>query len=176
MKTADKGRSAMPQRSPRSSRPAVKEPHPLLVAATGHAKSGAYEEAIAELEALVELKGDSEVATGMLASIYAELNATDRAIECFERVLALNPGNVLARMHLGQVLMSCQRPRDALAAWKPCLRMEGDFLAHYNSGLALMKLDEITEARRMFEKAALNMPPAYELQPQLQQMLRLLGD
>jgi cytochrome c-type biogenesis protein CcmH/NrfG len=52
------------------------------------------------LKELLAADPDHEIANGMLAGIYAQLNMTQRAVEYFHRVLAINPQNALARVQL----------------------------------------------------------------------------
>lgn len=148
---------------------------PLLEQAIAQVRGGHYETAMEALQALIALDAKHEIAIGMLGSVQAELNAPEQAVACFQRVLEINPGNTLARIQLGEQLAALQRPREALAAWAPCLPQPGEFLAHYLSGLALMKLDEVEEARFLFAKAARFMPPDHEHRAALEQMLRVLG-
>ena len=68
----------------------------ILIQATKFAKLGDFEQAIVRLKTLLEAEPEHEVATGMLASIYAQLGMADRAIGFYQKTLAINPGNSLA--------------------------------------------------------------------------------
>lgn len=146
-----------------------------LKTATAYAKNGDLERAIESLKALVARNPKHEIATGMLASIYAQLDMRDRAIEYFQRTLTINPANPLARLQLGQLQLSAGRPLEALATWKPSVDDPQDFVARFHSGLALLQLQRPQEARSMFEAAAQRMPKDHALYAQLQDLLHAAG-
>jgi len=146
-----------------------------LVLATRFAKQGDFEQAIVHLKSILASDPKHEVAVGMLAAIYAQIGLLDRAIDYYQRTLAINPQNVLARFQLGLTQLTAKRPREALATWKPCLDQPGEFLAHFHSGLALLQLQKPAEARAMFAHAARRMPKAHALYPQLQDLLSRLS-
>ena len=72
------------------------------------AKRGELEPAMLHLKELLAADPDHEIANGMLAAIYAQLNMTGNAVEYFRRVLALNPHNELARIQLERLERSGQ--------------------------------------------------------------------
>jgi tetratricopeptide (TPR) repeat protein len=148
----------------------------LLLDASRLMSSGDFDNAIAALDSIRRVNPRHEVATGMLGAIHAQLNAPERAAECFEEVLALNPSNFLARFHLGMLKFDAQQPRAALDIWQSCLSEPTDFVVHYHCGLAWMRLDQIDEARRMFQRAAQRTPPEHELHAQVHEMLKRLGE
>jgi tetratricopeptide (TPR) repeat protein len=135
-----------------------------------------YDEAILQLKDLLAAHPKHELGLGMLASIYAELKMTDRAIEHYQRLLAINPTNPLACLQLGMLQAAAQRPREVLDTWKARLGEPDEYLAHYFTGLALLSLEKTQEAREMLERAATNMPKDYALYEPLQQMLKELGN
>lgn len=148
----------------------------LLIEASRMMSAGDFEPAIAALESICQADPRHELAIGMLGAIHAQLQAPERASECFEAVLALNPENFLARFHLGLVKFDNQDWRGALDVWQPCLAEPSDFVVHHHCGLALLKLDLIDEARRMFQIALQRTPPGHELYEQVHEMLRRLGE
>ena len=66
------------------------------------------------LKEILSVEPDHEIANGMLAGIYAELKMPERATACYERVLAMNPQNVLARFQLGLLQLSGGRRQEAV--------------------------------------------------------------
>jgi tetratricopeptide (TPR) repeat protein len=81
-------------------RPSQIDSRDLLSRAAACAKRGDFEPAMIHLKELLAAEPDHEVATGLLASIYAQLQMSDRATEFYLRVLAINPQNELARVQL----------------------------------------------------------------------------
>jgi len=84
---------------PTARKPAI-DTREALSLATQCAKRGELEPAMIHLKELLAADPDHEIANGMLAAIYAQLNMTGRAMEYFRRVLAINPQNPLARSQL----------------------------------------------------------------------------
>lgn len=147
----------------------------LLLQASRRLSSGDLDEALALLLEIRRMAPRHELAEGMLGAVYAQLHAFDDAVACFEHVLAINPDNHLARFQLGCVLMDRQQPREALEAWRPCLREPTDHVVHFHAGLAWMQLDRVEDARLMFGRAARYMPPDHELHPRLTRMMQAIG-
>jgi tetratricopeptide (TPR) repeat protein len=140
--------------------------------ATACAKRGDLEGAITHLKEVLSAEPDHEIANGMLAGIYAELKLPERATTCYERVLAINPRNVLARFQLGLLQLTSGRPKEALETLRPNLSDPSEFLAHFYSGIALIDLKKPEEARALLRQAAQRMPADHQLYPQLQELLR----
>jgi tetratricopeptide (TPR) repeat protein len=127
------------------------------------------------LKTLLDLSPDHEIGRGMLASVYAQLGMWDGAAEHYQRVLAVNAENHLARFQLGMCYLQLGRPADALDMWKPLLRIEGQFLPQFFSGIALIALGRRNEARDWFEQAQAAMPAGHPLQGELRAQLEKLG-
>jgi predicted Zn-dependent protease len=75
----------------------------LLAQALAHIEARKYDEALAPLKQLVGSTVDPQLVHGLLASVHAELGRDDEAVAHYERVLALNPDNPLARQQLDQL-------------------------------------------------------------------------
>lgn len=144
--------------------------------ATACAKERDFEGAITGLKAILAVEPGSEIATGMLAAVYAELGMPQRATEYYQRVLALNPDNALARFQLGVLQLNAGRTREALETWEPSLADQSDFAAHYYSGLALLQLEKADEARTLLQKAHQRMPHDHALYPSLKELLHHLDE
>lgn len=147
----------------------------LLAGAIEAAKRDDKEAAIAQLKQLLEADPRHEVAAGMLAALYAELGLAERAMRQFQQVLHYHPGNMLARFQLGVLQLTARQPQQALDTLQPMLSAEGDFLAHFHSGLACVDLGQGARARPLFQVAAERMPPTHPLQVHLQAILKSTG-
>jgi Flp pilus assembly protein TadD len=76
-----------------------------------------------------------------------EGNAPERAVDHFERALALNPGYVEAHGNLGAVLGMRGETDQALAHLGDALRLKPDYVdGHYNAGLLLGRSGRAEEA------------------------------
>ena len=160
-----------PNAPPAGNRPRIDVREALGLAAAC-AKRGELEAAIKHLKEVLGAAPDHEIANGMLGGVYAELKMPERATACYERVLATNPRNVLARFQLGLLQLNGGRPQEALDTLRPNLSDNTEFLAHFYSGLALLDLRKPAEARALLQQAAQRMPPDHQLYPQLQGLLR----
>jgi tetratricopeptide (TPR) repeat protein len=160
-----------PNAPPAGNRPRIDVREALSLAAAC-AKRGDLEAAIAHLKNLLGAAPDHEIANGMLGGIYAELKMPERATVCFERVLATNPRNVLARFQLGLLQLNGGHPQEALDTLRPNLADNTEFLAHFYSGVALLELKKPGEARVLLQQAAQRMPADHPLHSQLQGLLR----
>lgn len=147
-----------------------------LSLAAACAKRGELEVAIVHLKEVLGAAPDHEIANGMLAGIYAELKMPERATACYERVLVVNPRNVLARFQLGLLQLTGGRPQEALETLRPNLSDNTEFLAHFYSGRALLELGKAGEARVLLQRAAQRMPADHPLYSQLQGLLEPLGN
>lgn len=147
------------------------ENHAQLTIAAQCAEQGDFEGAIMQLKGLIEAQPRHEVAIGMLAGIYAQINMHDHAIPHFRTVLEINPGNVLARFQLGLAQLGSGQPGMAVETWKPALKTQDDFLSRFYSALALMQIHRTGEARTLLREAEKLMPKNHALYPQLLTLL-----
>jgi tetratricopeptide (TPR) repeat protein len=139
-----------------------------LGAAAACVTRGDFEAALSQLKALLALDPRHELATGMLAGLYAELKMPDRARHYYEQVLRLNPANALARFQLGLLQFESGQPQEALETWQPAVANTEDYLTHFHCALALLELERRDEARRLLERAGQYMPRDHLLYPQLE--------
>ncbi len=140
-------------------------------AATRHARDGRFDEAITALKEILAEDPRHEISRGMLAAIYLQLGMHEKACAHFEQLLEINPGNPLARFQLGMAHFSAGEAERAIATWEDLLAQEGEFMAHFHTGLALLQLAQPERAREMFEAAKLAMPASHPLLPQLEALL-----
>lgn len=130
----------------------------LLSKAAEHAKQGQFDKAIVTLKELLERSPKHEIATGMLGGMYAQIGMHQRAVVFFDKALSINSNNHLALLHLGMSQIELQNTVQAVDTLKPLLALEGDFAAHYFSGIAYMRLGRNDDALAMFRQAAQTMP------------------
>jgi tetratricopeptide (TPR) repeat protein len=146
----------------------------VLGLAAACAKRGELEPAMVHLKRLLDAEPNHEIGNGMLAGIYAQLQMTERAQECYERVLTVNPGNALARLQLGLLQLNSGREQEALQTWQPSLVDNQDFMAHFYSGLTLTKLGRRGEAQVLLQRSAQRMPANHPLYQELRTLLTQL--
>jgi predicted Zn-dependent protease len=164
----------------RNASPPENQPGPdirvaLSLAATC-AKRGELDAAIVHLKEVLGAAPDHEIANGMLAGIYAELKMPERATVYYQRVLAVNPRNVLARFQLGLLQLTGGQPQAAVETLRPNLSDDTEFLAHFYSGQALLELGKTGEARVLLEQTARRMPAEHPLYGQLLGQLQELPE
>ena len=145
----------------------------ILALAAQNAQKEDFEQAIVHLKTLLNATPNHEIALGMLAGIYAQLNMHSRAIDLFHCILKFHPSNPLARFQLGLALLANKQPEEALKAWAPSLKQRDDFASHFYSGVALIELQKPKEAQAMFSQAAKHMDKSHPLFDQLQKFLAL---
>jgi tetratricopeptide (TPR) repeat protein len=151
------------------------DPQELLRRATAAASQRDFEQALVCLKRLLTLDDRHELAVGMLASVYAELRMPERAIEYYRRALEVNPANPLARLQLGLLQSSLGRAQDALDTWRPSLDDPKEFVAHFQSGVAMLQLQRPAEARSLLATAEQRMPANHPLRPTLRELLTRVG-
>lgn len=154
--------------------PAIRQSELEIREALGRAatavKRGDLEEALRLAKAIVDKDPRNEIALGMQAGIYAQLKMPERAAAGFQRILDVNPGNVLARFQLGLLLLESGQPQSAVDTWAPALSDPDDFLVHFHSALALQQLGRKQEALTLLERAERRMPAGHELYPSLRDL------
>lgn len=129
------------------------------------------------METLKQLLADipgHELASGMLASIYAEIGMVDEAIGLYQGVIAQHPDNHLARVQWGQLLFNRGQSIEALDVWEPVRAASDDYMAHFLSALAMIKLGRLDEARDLLAIASLRMPQTHGSRPHLEECQRAL--
>lgn len=134
-------------------------------------KSRSFEQAIPLLKDLISTDTDNELALGMLASVYAEIQMNDKAMELYERILAINPANPLARFQLGLLNYNNNQFDQAIEIWTPALSDEKNFMAQYFTGLAYLQIQQPKHARPLLEMAQQYMPTDNPLYSSLNDLL-----
>ena len=134
-------------------------------------KSRSFEQAIPLLKDLISTDTNNELALGMLASIYAEIQMKDKAMGLYERILAINPANPLARFQLGLLNFNNNQFDQAIKIWTPALSDEKNFMTQYFTGLAYLQIQQPTQARPLLEMAQQHMPTDNPLYNSLNDLL-----
>lgn len=134
-------------------------------------KARRFDEAIPFLKDLIKTNPDNELALGMLASIYAEIQMQDKAIALYEHILSINPDNSLACFQLGLILFNSQQFDKAIKIWEPALADAKNFMVHYFSGLAYLQQKQPAQAKKLLEKAQQHMPTDHHLKNNLNDLL-----
>lgn len=133
-------------------------------------KSRSFDQAIPLLKDLISTDTDNELALGMLASIYAEIDMPEKARSLYSRILELNPANPLARFQLGLNYFNANQINEALEIWEPGLTDKTDFMIKYFTGLAYIQLKEYVKAKSILEQAEQIMPKNHPLYGELKQL------
>lgn len=133
--------------------------------------NGDTESALTHLKTALAAEPENELVLGMLASVYAQLGMDERATEFFEKILAVNPANPLARFQLGLLVFQRGQPEQALAIWQASEPPQGDFMIRFYSGLALAQLGRSEEARTLFLAAREHVPSDHPVRAEVDKLL-----
>jgi tetratricopeptide (TPR) repeat protein len=85
----------------------------------------------------------------------------DEALNCFEKVLKLNPEHFNALNNKGFLLARSNHYENALNCFEKALSIKKDPEVYHNKGQALMDLERYDEALECFEKA-LQLDPSFK--------------
>ena len=130
---------------------------------SGLIKSNNFDEAIPLLQELLKTDTKNELAMGLLASVYAEIQMNDKAIGLYQKMLSINPNNPLARFQLGMIHYTNKHFDEAIEIWLASLTDEKNFMLHYYTGLAYLQKQQPENAKPMLEKAKQYMPNNHAL-------------
>jgi tetratricopeptide (TPR) repeat protein len=107
----------------------------LLESGSAHLEASEYAEAIAVLEAAVEMDPGSSEAHFLLAQVYNRTGDLLKAADEFRTVLALDPDNAAAHHNLGVTYFQLQDPIAAAAEFNAALKLDPDDAdTHYQLG------------------------------------------
>jgi len=126
----------------------------LVLEETGHP-----EEAIAQLEAALDLRPGHASVHNNLGNALADLDRHDEAVRHFERAIAAQPGYARAHYNLASSLTRLERTAEALAHYREAARLEPDDPRMRNNlGIALARDGQVESAIEQFE-AAIRLQP-----------------
>jgi tetratricopeptide (TPR) repeat protein len=115
---------------------------------------GKVDEAIAELETAVKLKADSAI-YGNLGTAFLSKGQSERAKECYERAIQIDPANAEAHYNLGNVYLAMERPAQAAGEYGKAIKARPSYSKAYgNLGAALAMLGKQDEGIENFRRAA----------------------
>lgn len=134
-------------------------------------KGSQFDQAIIVLKSLHETYRQDQLVLGMLAGIYFQIGMVDRAENYYQKVLDINPANTLALLQLGLAQVELHRPEEAISTWSAMLTEPKDFLAHFHTGLTLLKMGRGDEALGYLLTAKENMPLEHPYQSKLDEIL-----
>ncbi|NIV31809.1 MAG: tetratricopeptide repeat protein, partial [Anaerolineae bacterium] len=113
----------------------------LLEAGGAHLEAGEYAEAVADLEAAVEIDPDSSEARFLLGQAYNRTGELLQAADEFRAVLDLDPDNAAAHHNLGVTYFQLQDPSAAIAEFEAALELDPDDPdTHYQLGATYLVL------------------------------------
>jgi tetratricopeptide (TPR) repeat protein len=134
-------------------------------------KKNQLDQAISVLKALDETYDKDQLVLGMLAGLYFQIGMLERAEIYYKKALGINPRNGLALLQLGLAQVELSRPEDALETWRPMLDDPNDFLAHFHTGLTLLKIGRASEALDYLSIAKENMPANHPYQEKVDEII-----
>lgn len=106
-------------------------------------------DAIEYLKQAVERSDNNYKAIYLLAAQHAQIGLTERAIEEFNKALAIEPNLAPARFQLGLLLLCNARVQEALAAWEPLEQLgENDPYLHFKRGMESLTRDDFAGCER----------------------------
>jgi tetratricopeptide (TPR) repeat protein len=112
------------------------EVNDLLESSRAHLEAGEYNEAITDLEAVIEMDSDSSEAHKLLGQVYNQTGDLMKAADEFRTVIALDPEKAAAAHHnLGVTYFQLQDPGAAVAEFEAALELDPDDAdTHYQLG------------------------------------------
>jgi tetratricopeptide (TPR) repeat protein len=136
------------------------------------------QEAAAHYEAAVRLKPDDFSAYNNLALMLSKMDRDEDAIANFERALAIKPDYALARQNvvpeykqLGRLLLGTRDSDSRKYYLRATQLAPGDVEAHYGLAIALMNLNEVSQAADEFQKTVTLVPWSIEAHDALARIL-----
>ena len=124
-----------------------------------YADDGQYEKAIAAYKQTLSLQANFPRAYYNLGVAYVELNRTEDAIRAFREAIKQRVDHAMAYYNLGVLYGTVGDYREAAAAFKQALVLKRQGVevqyaldeAHFNLGLALLKLNQKAEAMEHYQ-------------------------
>ena len=98
---------------------------------------------------LHNIQGASNAALGMF----------DKAIECYEKILKINPNSAIAYFNIAVMYDKLKSPKYAIKNYKNATKIKSDYAdAHNNMGSAYKELNDFDRALNAYQKATLIQP------------------
>jgi len=117
-------------------------------------QAGRPADAVASLTAFLSIAPTHAPAWSDLGAVHASMGSLDRAMDCYDRALAIQPNNVDALNNRGYAQVVLGRHRDALLTYDRALEVNPAVAAvHNNRGAVLRELGRLEEALASFDRA-----------------------
>jgi tetratricopeptide (TPR) repeat protein len=114
---------------------------------------GKVDEAIAELETAVKLMANSGI-YGNLGMALLSKGQTERATECYQRAIRIDPANAEAHYNLGNVYLAMERPAEAAGEFEKAIKAKPNYAKAYgNLGVAFLQTGQTDRAIEGFRRA-----------------------
>jgi tetratricopeptide (TPR) repeat protein len=113
---------------------------------------------------------DDTVALALLGAARFQSGRPADAIVAYRRALRVDPGLGVVRYQLGLAQAALARHEEALMTWQPLLGDEAEFMAHYQSAMALLALGRASDAGPLIDTARERMPGEHPLSSELDRM------
>lgn len=123
-----------------------------------HARRFPHEQAIQAYRRAVELDPNLDEAHHQLGLVYSHIGLLDKAWEEFERTLAINPANTLARFRFGVIDMYRAKFDDALTVFNSTPMDKNPSLWAFQKATVLFRLGRNDEAAALVEEFLKNNP------------------
>ena len=140
-------------------------------------REGRHEEAIAQLETLIEEFPSNALLHNILGALLAETGALTMAIDHFERAVAIKPNFVEAHNNLGLTQFKLGQVGACIESYEAALVISPDFAeAHANLGATLAGMRQWSSAIKCYERALRLEPGMAAVHEGLAAALHELGD
>jgi len=117
-------------------------------------QAGDTQGAVGIARRVTELYPHAPIAWDQLADFYVRSGQLDKAFECYQRGIRLDPANVWIRHHLAQAYMQAENPDAALEQWGRAVRLKSMFgVAYLGMGQALEAQGQTEAANTCYKKA-----------------------
>jgi protein O-mannosyl-transferase len=116
-------------------------------------QTGLVDEAIKELETAVKLKADSAI-YGNLGMALLSKGQQERAKECYEKAIKINPANAQAHYNLGNIFLAQDLPAKAVSEYEMAIKAKPNYAKAYgNLGAAFTQMGQTDKAVGGFRRA-----------------------
>jgi tetratricopeptide (TPR) repeat protein len=131
----------------------------LNISGDRYYQNGQIKSAISEYEDALRINAQDINVQNSLGVCWAELKELTKSRECFQAVLAMEPGEIMATYNLGMVHLFEKNQEKALALFKKAFaRNTKTFQIPYQIGKVLMKQKQFAKAKPYLEHAVLLRP------------------
>lgn len=135
-----------------------KNSHLLYLLGTAYLQLGQRDKGIVHLQSSIGINPKNALALNNLGNALKDQRDFSKALDCFEKALALDQGYADAHYNKGIVLQFIEKLDDAVTSFDSAIALNPGYTeAYYNRGVALQALQRFDEAVASYEHAvALN--------------------